>query len=99
MTISLFYKKIEVTKDLYLVEYLDSGKEIIKQFNGEFAYPEARIFAKNNSVNGYICYPLTRARQKVISGEVVKRGVKKKKTDFSDRPFSSSDLIPPNGMK
>lgn len=83
--LSLFYKDLEVTADLYTLEYKNEQQEdIIEKFYGPLAYEEAVLKAYKKGITGIIVYPLTRSRQFVVAGIVSRRGRRSKK-EITDR--------------
>jgi hypothetical protein len=49
-------------------------------FYGKWAYQQALILCDQNTITGNIVYCLTRTSQKIVNGEPIKRGRKKKET-------------------
>jgi len=86
--LKLTYKGLDVSIDLYTLEYVKDNEQIIEIFKGAFAYQKAVIRAKEINANGFLCYPLTRSKVYIINGDLRKRGRKKqKKTDELKRKF------------
>ncbi len=102
---NLYYKGMEVTPDLYCVEYIDTNgtdsKTITQFFSGLYSYQKAVIWAHENYITGKIIYCLSLQWQNIIDGYPVKRGVKKKnnRTDFLNNCFTPQEIEEPQHMK
>lgn len=102
---NLYYKGVEITPDLYVIEYqevsLSGVNTVIKFFSGIYSYQKAVIYAHENFINGKIIYCLSMQFQNVVDGFPVKRG--KKKTDHKkikkNKSFTPQILKEPVHMK
>ena len=96
---------MEVTADLYCVEYIDTNgtdsKTITQFFSGLYSYQKAVIWAHEKYITGKIIYCLSLQWQNVKDGFPVKRGVKKKnnRTDFLNNCFAPQEIEEPVNMK
>lgn len=79
--ICLKYHGLDTHPQLYTVEWFnpETGFNIIEVFEGKFAYLQAVMFCDANNVNGRIFYPIKGVVQKVIDGQPIKRGRKRKR--------------------
>lgn len=75
---------LDTHPQMYSVEWLNEelGFPCYEIFEGKFAYLQAVMFCDANNVNGRIFYPIKGVVQKVIDGQPIKRGRKKKKILF-----------------
>jgi hypothetical protein len=73
----LFYKGIEVTPDLYAVEYIVNNSKAINFFSGMYSYQKAIIWCYENLINGKLVYCLNSQAQTIVEGLPIKRGRKK----------------------
>jgi hypothetical protein len=96
----LFYKGIEVTPDLYAVEYIVNNSKAINFFSGLYSYQKAIIWCAENFINGKLVYCLNSQAQTIIDGNPIKRGRKKEtKKEEIKRGFETQLIEPPIKLK
>ena len=99
--IHLQYRGIDVTPDMYCLEYTNSdGIEVFEPCFDHYAYQRLLIKAFDLQVDGYIVYCITRTRQKIKNGLPVKRGRKREndRTDAIGKGFRSQIPEPPSRL-
>jgi hypothetical protein len=91
--IYLKYKDVQVTFDTYVLEFINKDqKEDMIVSRGLYSYARLLIFALDKKINGYIIYPITRSRVKIVEGLPINRG--RKKTKQGEIKLSFVDEIP-----
>lgn len=94
------YKGHEVDSTMYALENRDFEFGYILFF-GKWAYQQALILCDQNSITGNIVYCLTRTTQRIVNGEPIKRGRKKKpaRTDNIGAGFHAQIPKPPKALE
>jgi hypothetical protein len=96
------YRGNEVLPEMYAVEddNIDESPTFVHLFTGKHSYMAALMYCIENKITGKIVYCLTRTSQKVINGEPIKRGRKKKtdRTDFVGAGFYAQIPKAPKNM-
>ena len=98
--IYLKYKDVQVTSDTYVLEFINEDqKEDIVVSRGLYSYARLLIFALDHKINGYIIYPITRSRVKIVEGLPINRGRKKTKQGEIKLSFVHEIPEPPATMQ
>lgn len=98
---SLSYRGVNVESSTYCLEWKDEDGLLHFLFESdELAYSRLVLKAHDEKLTGFIVYPLTRSRQRIEKGQIIKRGRKKNNTTaLFSRKVKFDPLQVPDGLK
>ena len=98
---SLSYRGVVVDSTTYCLEWVNEDNILCFDFAyDEYAYNRLVIKAFVEKLTGYIVYPMTRSRQKVVNGELIKRGRKISNTaPLYEKKVKFGKLTVPDSLK
>lgn len=98
---SLSYRGVNVEQSTYCLEWKDEDGLLHFVFESDLlAYNRLVLKAHDEKLTGFIVYPLTRSRQRIEKGQIIKRGRKKNNSSaLFSRKVKFDSLQAPENLK
>ena len=98
---SLSYRGVNVEQSTYCLEWKDEDGLLHFLFESDqLAYSRLILKAYDEKLTGFIVYPLTRSRQRIDKGQIIKRGRKKNVNALLfSRKVKFDPLEPPENLQ